>query len=141
MIWFKQYTIAEINSWSDGNMLKHLDIKFEEIGKDYLVASMPVDERTVQPLGLLHGGASMVLVETIASVGATLVIDTDNFFCVGLEINGNHIKSVKDGRVSGYGKPIHIGKTTQIWQVKIFDQKKELTNISRMTLCVLKKSK
>ena len=141
MIWYKKYKLIDVNSWSAKTMLEHLNIVFEEIGNDFLVASMPVDQRTIQPLGLLHGGASMALVETIASVGGTLTIDTKKYFCAGLEINGNHIKSVTGGRVKGIGNPEHIGKSTQIWQVKIYDEQNKMINISRMTLAVLKKTK
>lgn len=117
----------------------HLGIIFTEIGEDYIKATMPVDNRTKQPLGLLHGGASAALAETLGSVGATLVINTDTHYCVGLEININHIKSAKDGIVTGITRPVHIGRQTQVWEIRITNEKDELVSISRLTLVVLEK--
>ena len=118
-------------------MVEHLGIEFTEIGDDYLVATMPVDNRTTQPLGLLHGGASVALAETMGSVGATLCLDLNKQYAVGLEINTNHIKSAREGLVTGKATPIHIGKGTQVWSIEIKNDKQQLVAISRITLAVL----
>jgi 1,4-dihydroxy-2-naphthoyl-CoA hydrolase len=120
-------------------MVKHLDIEFTEIGSDFISARMPVDHRTHQPYGLLHGGASVALAETLGSVSAHFCIDTNKQYCVGLEINANHIKSVRSGFVVGTSKPIHIGKSTQVWEIRIVTEQNELVCISRITMAVLDK--
>ena len=139
MIWFKKHNVESINNVSVGTMASALGIVFTEIGDDYLKATMPVDSRTVQPDRLLHGGASVALAETIGSVGAHLTIDPEKYQCVGLEINANHIKAKKDGIVTGTGKPIHRGRTTQVWEINITDEQKKLVCISRITVAVLQK--
>jgi len=136
-IWFRPYTLEELDSQSRGSMNEHLDIRFSEIGPDYIRATMPVDARTWQPFGLLHGGASVVLAETLGSVGANCCIDPDRFFSVGQEINANHLRSVRSGRVTGTARPIHIGARSQVWEIRIEDEKQRLTAISRMTLAVI----
>lgn len=139
MIFPENINLETINSWGKNSMTEFLDIQFTAIGEDFIEATMPVDHRTKQPLGLLHGGANVVLAETLGSVGATLTVRNQNKFCVGLEINANHLKSVKSGHVRGVAKPIHIGGKTQVWEIKIFNETKELTCISRITLAVLDK--
>ncbi|MBD8487596.1 hotdog fold thioesterase [Echinicola sp. CAU 1574] len=139
MIFNKNLHVDLLNKLGKGNMGEHLGIRFTEIGEDYITATMPVDHRTKQPLGLLHGGANLVLAETLGSVAATCCIDTDKQYCVGLEINANHIKSVRSGLVEGIAKPLHIGGKTQIWEIKIFSETKELTCVSRITIAVLDK--
>ncbi|GAB4330234.1 MAG: hotdog fold thioesterase [Calditrichia bacterium] len=136
-IWFKNFTLEEINRLSRDTLLEHLDIRFEEIGPDYLTASMPVDRRTVQPMGLLHGGASAALAESLGSVAATLCVDSSQYACVGMEINANHLKPVREGRVLGITKPLHIGKSSQVWEIRISDEKKRLVCVSRLTLAVV----
>ena len=136
-IWFRQYTLEELDRQSRGSMNEHLDIRFSEIGPDYIKATMPVDARTWQPFGLLHGGASVVLAETLGSVGANCCIDPSRFFSVGQEINANHLRSVRSGRVTGTARPIHIGGRSQVWEIRIEDEKQRLTAISRMTLAVI----
>lgn len=118
-------------------MSEFLGIKFIEIGDDFLKATMPVTARTKQPIGILHGGANVALSETVASTAANAVIDLNQFFCVGLEINANHIHSVKEGEVTAIASPLHLGRSTQVWQVKIFNEKGRLTCISRMTASVI----
>jgi 1,4-dihydroxy-2-naphthoyl-CoA hydrolase len=118
-------------------MLGHLGIRFIEIGDDYLVATMPVDHRTQQPFGLLHGGASVALAESMGSVGSQLCLDADQFFCVGLEINANHIRAVRSGQVKGVARPLHIGRRTQVWDIRIYDEQERLVCVSRLTLAVL----
>jgi 1,4-dihydroxy-2-naphthoyl-CoA hydrolase len=137
---FKEATTAEaLNAWSKNTLIEHLGIEFVAIGEDFLEARMPVDARTHQPLGLLHGGASVALAETMGSVAATLCIDKAKQFCVGLDINANHIKGVRQGFVTGITKPIHIGKKTQVWEIRISNELKELVCVSRITMAVLDK--
>lgn len=138
-IWFKDITTADLDQRSKGTMMEFLDIKFTEVGDDFLKATMPVNERTKQPLGLLHGGANVVLAETIASTAANCVIDPNQFYCVGLEINANHIRSVTKGLVTAVTSPIHIGRTTQIWQIHIYNEDGKISCISRMTASVIAK--
>jgi len=132
-------TVDALNSWSANTMAETLGIEFTNVGEDYLEARMPVDHRTHQPLGLLHGGASVALAETLGSVAATLCIDPSKQFCVGLDINANHIKSMRDGYVKGITTPIHIGKKTQVWEIRITTMEGDLVCISRITVAVLDK--
>ena len=133
-------TLESLNKWSRNTLAEHLGIEFVEIGDDFLVAQMPVNAKTHQPLGLLHGGASVALAETLGSVAATLCVD-ENKFCVGLEINANHLKGVRNGFVKGITKPIHIGKQTHVWEIRISNDLNELICISRITMAVLEKKK
>ena len=133
-------TVESLNEWSDSTLAGHLGIVFTNIGDNFLEATMPVDHRTKQPIGLLHGGASVVLAETLSSVAATLCVKNDQF-CVGLEINANHIKRVREGVVTGTAKPIHVGKQTHVWEIRISNAAGELTCISRITIAVLEKKK
>ena len=133
-------TLESLNKWSRNTLAEHLGIEFVEIGDDFLVAQMPVNAKTHQPLGLLHGGASVALAETLGSVAATLCVD-ENKFCVGLEINANHLKGVRNGFVKGITKPIHIGKQTHVWEIRISNDSNELICISRITMAVLEKKK
>jgi len=130
-------TLEILNKLSVNTMVDHLGIIYTAIGEDYLEAKMPVDHRTHQPLGLLHGGASVTLAETLGSVAAMCCLDTNQQYPVGLEINANHIKSAKDGFVFGTARPLHIGKKTHVWEVKIINEKKELVCVSRITLAVI----
>lgn len=124
---------------SANTMVSHLGIECIQIGDDFIEAKMPVDHRTHQPLGLLHGGASVALAETLGSIAATCCIDMATQYCVGLEINANHIKSVRSGFVYGVTKPIHIGKKTHVWEIKITNEEKELVCISRITIAIIDK--
>lgn len=138
-IWFKkEFSLEKLQNMSKGTMGEHLDIRFSEIGDNYIKATMPVDHRTKQPYGLLHGGASVALAETLGSVASALVIDTGKSLCVGLEINANHIRAVKDGLVTGTATPIHLGSSTHVWEIKIHDQKGKLVCVSRLTVAILK---
>lgn len=139
MIFKENLSLDFLNEWSKNTMVEHLGIRFTAMGKDYLTATMPVNEKTKQPLGLLHGGANVVLAETLGSVAATLTVDRDTQYCVGLEINANHLKAVKDGEVTGIVKPIHLGKKTQVWEIKIYTQEEQLSCISRITMAILNK--
>ena len=118
-------------------MVGHLGIEFTEIGNDYVRARMPVDARTHQPYGLLHGGASVTLAETLGSTGAMMSLDAALQYAVGLEINANHVRAVKAGWVTGTARPLHRGKTTQIWEIRIVDDSDKLVCISRITVAVL----
>lgn len=138
-IWFKDYDLAALQGVNDVNMLAHLDIRIEEIGEDFLVASMPVDERTRQPFGVLHGGATCVLAESLGSIAANLVLDPEKQYAVGLEINANHLRSVQSGRVTAVTRPVHRGRSTQVWEIKIYDENERLTAISRLTMAVLER--
>ena len=120
-------------------MKETLGIEFTEIGDNYLKAKMPVDHRTKQEAGILHGGASVTLAETIGSVATWMTLNPEIKTCVGLEINANHIRSVKDGFVFGTSHPLHIGKSTQIWEIKIVNDKDQLVCISRLTVAILDK--
>ena len=140
MIWFnKSLTPAHFASMGKGNMGEHIGLEFTEIGPDYIKATMPVDHRTKQPYGLLHGGASVALAETLGSVGAAMVVDHNEYICVGQEINANHLRSVRSGIVTGTAKPIHIGSSSQVWEIKIHDERDHLICISRLTVAVLKR--
>ncbi len=134
-----EVTIEAINQMSQNTLVEHLGIEVIELGSDFLIAKMPVDKRTHQPMGLLHGGASVVLAETIGSIAASLTVNQKLQHCVGLEINANHIKSVKYGFVYGKTRPIHIGKRTQIWEIHITNEQDEMVCISRLTMAVMDK--
>jgi 1,4-dihydroxy-2-naphthoyl-CoA hydrolase len=134
-----EITTDILNESSKNSMVAHLGIFYTEVGENHISAKMPVDHRTRQPLGLLHGGASVTLAETLGSVAATFSVDHERFTCVGLEINANHIKQVTDGWVYGTAKPVHIGKSTQIWEIKINNDSGDLVCISRLTMAVIKK--
>lgn len=125
---------------SQKHLASTLGIEFLSIEREKLVARMPVDDRTKQPFGLLHGGASVALAETLASVGGWLQIDPEKFAVVGLEINANHVRSVREGFVIGTAVPLHVGRTTQIWETRIVDERGKLVSISRCTLSVILRS-
>lgn len=135
-IWFKPYTLADIEKLRPRTLIEHLGITVSEIGPDYLRGYMPVNEHVHQISGVLHGGASVVLAETLGSLGAGMVVDTDKQFCVGQEINANHLRSVASGNVVGTARPIHIGSTSQVWGIEIRDAREKLVCISRLTVAV-----
>ena len=139
-IWFnKDVRIADLQSFSPGTMSNHLGMEWVELGNDFLKMKMPVDERTKQPYGLLHGGASCVLAETIGSIGSHLLIDPEKYLCVGLEINANHISSARSGYVVATAYPLHKGSTTHVWDIKIHDEANKLICVSRLTVAILAK--
>ena len=138
-IWFANPTIEQLNQTHINTMPSHLDMQVIEIGDDYLKAKMPVDHRTIQPYGILHGGASVALAETLGSTGAFLSVDPSKKVPVGLEINANHVRSVRTGYVIGTAKPIHRGSSTHIWEINIHDEQERLVCISRLTLAILDK--
>lgn len=133
----KDFTLEGLNEFSKKSMVGHIGIEITEIGDDFIKAKMPVDHRTIQPMGLLHGGASVVLAETLGSIGSTMLTDINKQSCVGLEINANHIKSAKKGFVYGTAKPIHIGKRTHVWEIKVSNDNNDLVCISRITIAII----
>ncbi|MEW5559802.1 1,4-dihydroxy-2-naphthoyl-CoA hydrolase [Enterobacter asburiae] len=136
MIWKRQATLDALNAMGEGNMVGLLDIRFERLTGDTLEATMPVDHRTYQPFGLLHGGASVVLAETLGSVAGYLCTEGDEKV-VGVEVNANHIRSVRSGRVRGVCKALHAGRRHQVWQIEIFDEQDRLCCTSRLTTAVV----
>lgn len=137
---FKDISLEEINSFNTNTLMDVLGIKCVEIGKDYIVSTMPVDARTHQPMGLLHGGASAALIESIGSMGSTLLLDLSKEYPVGLEVNANHIGSVRSGSVKAIGKIIHAGKRTHLWQVDIFDETTgKLVCTGRLTIMIIQR--
>jgi len=136
-IWKQEFTIKDFNDFSQNSIVGYLGIIFTEIGSDFLKGTMPVDKKTIQPYGILHGGASVVLAETLGSAASSMAVD-DQHYTVGMEVNANHIKSVTKGIVTGTAKPVHLGNTTQVWDIIIKNDKGQLTCISRLTMAVLK---
>ena len=132
-------SVEKLNHLCQNSLVSHLGIEVIELGEHFVTGKMPVDERTRQPFGLLHGGASLTLAESLASIGAMLAIDNERYYCVGLEINANHIKAVSKGYVHGKAIAKHLGKHTQVWTVEIVNDNKDLVCISRLTLAILNK--
>lgn len=128
-----------INSMSKNTMLETLDIRIIELGEDYLIGTMPVDHRTHQPMGLLHGGASAVLIESLGSIGSSLLVDLKTENVVGIEINANHLKGMRSGTVTGKAKVLHAGRTTHLWQVDLTDEEGNLVCTGRLTVMVVPK--
>lgn len=139
MIWHKALNLQEINKFNSKCMVGDLEIEITGSSEDELIGKMPVTSRVHQPFGILHGGASCVLAESLGSVASNLCIDPEKFYCVGLEINANHIRPVREGYVYATAKNIHLGKTTHIWEIKIHDENKKLVCISRLTMAVVEK--
>lgn len=140
MIWKQnKIDVYTLNNLSKNTMAETLDIQFVTVGDNFLQASMPVNNNTRQPYGLLHGGASAALAETVGSVASSLCIDPETHICVGIEINCNHIRGKKDGVVTATATALHIGSTTHVWDIKITDENQRLVCISRLTVSVLKK--
>jgi 1,4-dihydroxy-2-naphthoyl-CoA hydrolase len=137
---FKKISLEEINSFNRNTMMEILGIECVEIGDDFIISTMPVDHRTHQPMGLLHGGASAALIESIGSMGSTLLLDLSKEYPVGLEVNANHVGSVRSGSVKAIGKIVHAGKKTHLWQVDIFDQATDkLVCTGRLTIMILQR--
>jgi len=134
-IWRKIATPEQLNQFSQNSLVGLLGIEVTEIGEDWLSATMPVNAKTHQPLGFLHGGASVVLAETLGSLASHLAAE-ENTICFGLEVNANHIKSVKDGFVTGIARPIRVGTSTQVWDIQISDEHQQLVCVSRLTVAV-----
>jgi 1,4-dihydroxy-2-naphthoyl-CoA hydrolase len=138
-IWKVKPEINKVNKMSQNTMMAAIGIEFTEMGEDYIKATMPVDHRTHQPMGLLHGGASAALAETLGSFASHFIVDSNKFDCVGLEINANHIRPKTNGIVTGTATPIHLGSKTHIWEIRIEDERNKLICISRLTIAILPK--
>ncbi len=134
-IWKRDFTLESLNRSSAGTLIEHLGICYSQIGEDFLQATMGVEPMTRQPMGLLHGGASVVLAETLGSVAGNMCVSREQC-CVGLEINANHVRAKRDGVVTGTARPLHLGATTQLWQIDIHDEKAHLVCTSRLTLAI-----
>jgi 1,4-dihydroxy-2-naphthoyl-CoA hydrolase len=137
-IWRSPLTLVDLNEAGAHTMTGHLGIVFTEIGGDFVRATMPVDFRTRQPYGLLHGGASVVLAETLGSTGAVMCIDKAEFLCVGQEINANHVRSARRGLVTGTARPVHLGGRSHVWAMDIVDDEQKLVCVARMTIAIIK---
>lgn len=136
-IWFQDYKLENIKSLETGTMMEFLEMETTELGADYVRGRLKMSPKVKQPAGLLHGGASVVLAESLGSIGANLIVDPAKFHCVGLDINANHLRGVREGYVYGEARPLHIGKTTQVWEIKLTDDAGKLVCISRLTMAVI----
>lgn len=137
-IWFqKDITVDMLQQFSPNTMAEHLGIEWVELGDDFIKAKMPVDHRTRQPYGLLHGGASCVLAESIGSIASALVVDHRKLVCMGLEINANHVRSASEGWVTATATPLHLGLNTHVWDIKIHNEMNKLVCISRLTVAIV----
>jgi 1,4-dihydroxy-2-naphthoyl-CoA hydrolase len=139
-VWFKNdWSIEKLNQLAANTMNELIGIKFIDVGENYLKATMPVDNRTRQAYGLLHGGASLTLAETVGSVASVMVVDPEQYYCVGVEINANHIRSVREGFVTATAIPLHLGFSSHVWEIKIIDNYEKLVCASRLTVYVKRK--
>ena len=136
-IWKQDTDLTRLNSWSANTLMEALGIRITAVGDDWLQGTMPVDRRTHQPYGLLHGGASVALAETLGSTAAMLTLDASKERAVGLDINANHVRGVLSGTVTGTARPLHIGRSTQVWEIRIEDEAGKLVCISRLTMAVV----
>src|ERR1700730_15511726 len=138
-IWKSPRSAEELNSGSVGTLVEHLGIRFTEIGDDFVRGTMPVDARTRQPYGLLHGGASVALAETLGSTGATMCVDAKEYLCVGQEINANHVRAASTGLVTGTARPVHSGGLSQVWAIEIVNEAGNLVCTSRLTIAIIRR--
>ena len=139
MIWRSLLTLEELNAGRAGTILEHIGVEFTQIGDDFVRGIMPVDGRTRQPYGLLHGGASVALAETLGSTGASMCIDAERYQCVGQEINANHVRPARSGHVTGTARPVHLGGRTHVWSIEITNEAGKLVCISRLTVAVIRR--
>src|SRR5690606_33578831 len=137
--WFKSFNIAEINQLNINSMVDFLKIEITDITNDYLEAIMPVSQNIKQPFGIVHGGANCVLAETVGSIASNMVLDPNKQHAVGLSISTNHIKAVRNGKISARAYAIHLGKKTHIWEIKTFNDNEELTSLTTLTMAVIEK--
>lgn len=139
-IWFGDPAtdIDALNRMGEGNAMEHLGIRITEVGSDYLCGTMPADTRTFQPFGLIHGGCNVVLAESLGSLGANLVVDSSKYYCVGQEVNANHVRGVRQGLVIGKAQMVYRGRSSQVWDIRIEDERGRLSCISRLTMAVVK---
>jgi 1,4-dihydroxy-2-naphthoyl-CoA hydrolase len=136
-IWHKSFTPDELNSWSSDTMSGYLEMKVIEIGDDYIKGRMPVTPKILQPMGLVHGGANVAFAETLGSFAASLVVDREKQYVVGQEINANHLRGVREGSVTGIAQSVYLGRTSHVWEIKLYDDREKLTCISRITMAIL----
>ncbi len=136
-IWKQAIDLERINAWNANTLVEHLGMRVTEVGDDFVRGTMPVDARTHQPFGLLHGGASVALAESLGSLAANLTLDTRAEMAVGLDINANHVRAVTAGEVTGTARMLHLGRTTQVWEIRIEDEGGRLVCISRLTMAVV----
>lgn len=140
MIWSRDYTVEELNGRPKGHIGELIGIEFTEITEDSISARMPVNEKTHQPYGILHGGASVVLAESLGSVASNMIVNSDKYIGVGLEVNANHLRPVKSGFVTGICKPIHIGGKTHVWDIRLYDDRGKMNCVSRLTVAIIPKT-
>src|SRR3989344_2145815 len=133
-IWVHPLSLEEINRRAKNTLSDHLKIEFIKVGDDHLIARMPIESHTHQPMGIMHGGASAALAETVASAAGNYCVDQSTKICVGLELNINHLRPVRSGFIHAVASPLHLGKTTQVWDIKIHDETKRLVSVARLTL-------
>jgi 1,4-dihydroxy-2-naphthoyl-CoA hydrolase len=138
-IWRASATPEELTARGSRSMPGHLGIRFTEVGADFLRATMPVNERTHQPFGLLHGGASVTLAETVGSVASMLCVDIERYMCVGQEINANHLRAVASGTVTASARPFHLGNRSHVWHIEIRDERENLVCVSRLTMAIVER--
>ena len=136
-IWKQSIDLDRVNAWNRNTLVELLDMRVTEIGEDHVRGTMPVDARTRQPFGLLHGGASVTLAETLGSVASNCCIDSPRFYSVGQEINANHLRSARNGKVTGTARPVHLGSRSHVWDIRIEDDQGRLTCVSRLTMSVI----
>ena len=139
-IWFSTPTVEALQERAAGTLIEHLGIEYLEVGDDFLRARLPVDARTVQPFGILHGGASVALAETLGSAAANWCVDFAQKICVGLDINANHVRAARSGYVIGTARPVHLGSSTHVWEIRIENEQAELVCLARLTMAVLTRS-
>ncbi len=139
MIWKRKISLAELNQKCQNTLVEHLGITFTEMGKDHLIAQMPIDPRTIQPMGIVHGGATAALAETVANAAANCCVE-EGKIAVGLELNINHIRAGTKGLLTAHTKPLHLGKSTQVWEIKIMNEEGQLTSAARLTIAIIAKS-
>jgi uncharacterized protein (TIGR00369 family) len=138
-IWQSTISLTLVNDRAKNSMSEYLGIEFTELGDDYLTAEMPVDHRTKQPIGIMHGGASCVLAETVGSTAANYCVDQTQSYCVGIDINTNHLRAAREGRVIAVAKPFHLGSSTQVWGIEIKNEEGKLVSVNRLTMAVLRR--
>jgi len=138
-IWFSSFTVEDIADRGGGTMVSHPGMRIVEVGPDFLRATMPVDDRTRQVMGILHGGASVALAESVGSFAANMCVEPSRYYCVGQEINANHLRPVASGLVTATAKPFHVGTRSQVWHIEIHDERQRLVCVSRLTMAVLER--
>lgn len=137
--WHRQYTAEVLNRELNDGLQRHLEIEVDSVGEGSVTASLQVDERVLQPAGILHGGATLALAETVGSIASNMVVDRERYLCVGMEINANHVRMVRGGRITATATPLHLGGHTHVWDIRVRDEDDELVAVSRLTMAVLER--